>query len=166
MSNGDKHGEGKTPRTDALIDDIDRSGSQLGRDREAGKLATLARQLERELDRREKQLIAVQQDLIERNNELLLARSSAVPSLAAPSRAAILEEAAIAAEKGLTPTGQHIADCERDAKRYRWLRGGKINEGVKIRGVELTRMQANAIYWCPRCFCNRTIGRPDERAKK
>lgn len=28
----------------------------------------------------------------------------------------------LATEKGLTPTGQHIADYERDAARYRWLR--------------------------------------------
>lgn len=35
----------------------------------------------------------------------------------APYAAAIL-----ATEKGLTPTGQHIADCERDAARYRFIR--------------------------------------------
>ena len=28
----------------------------------------------------------------------------------------------LATEKGLTPTGQHIADCERDAARYRSIR--------------------------------------------
>lgn len=36
--------------------------------------------------------------------------------------------ACLATEKGLTPTGQHIADCERDAARYRFIRSADSHE--------------------------------------
>lgn len=45
-----------------------------------------------------------------------------LPAVAAPIDATP-KEIVLATEQGLTPTGEHIAECERDAKRYRWLTG-------------------------------------------
>lgn len=78
----DKHADAThpcpTPRTDAALDgwtdDIIRQSRLIPADAYA-KVRDLSRQLERELDRREKQLIECQSQLITRNTELFEARA-------------------------------------------------------------------------------------------
>lgn len=55
--------------------------------------------------------------------------------------ALLSENVALATEKGLTPTGQHIADCERDAARYRYLR-----EDSKDLDIEQRKASVVEIY--------------------
>ncbi len=62
------------------------------------------------------------------NDELIASLREAAFKAALPDHRYLMQQAVaalsaiLATEKGLTPTGQHIADCERDANRYRWLR--------------------------------------------
>ena len=42
----------------------------------------------------------------------------------------------LATEKGLTTTGQHIADCERDAARYRFMRNQDERFWIRFRAED------------------------------
>jgi hypothetical protein len=66
-----------------------------------------------------------------------------------PSRDEAEQPVVLANEKGLTSTGQHIADCERDAARYGWLRDSSANQYEHPIALTQTRAETGMRYVGP-----------------